>query len=587
MKYTISILVKNLPFAGIIIINIFANAYGYAVEPLKPIIFVTCAILAINLLIAERRKEITYFMIGITGIVFLGTGSVFFIPELGSIFLKNAIPGLYIALFTVAFFPPLFKISPFTFEYSKKDYPPVISSSRQFLIINLILNYIWAAIFIVCFFLSLIIYSNSVLIHQLIQNILPMVLLLGVGYPLTKYLPQYLQQRLTLTPVHFETVKDMFTAMPFGINKKKAHGIDAIVQFYLHGDENETGYLTIRNQACFYTSGEYEKPTMVIKASSQVWLDIANQDIAGDKAFLNNMFEVEGDASLLLKFEDLFYPPVKKLPQESENHISKKEEFEYGSFEPKSLKKVLVINGGGRVEKYSKSTLMAKKFCEGIEASGGEVEYIDLKKKQINNCCGCYNCWTKTPGVCRSKDDMPDLLLKTREADLIIFVSPLFIFSITSRLKTFLDRSIPNVKPYMLKRDGLTLHPSRYPEEKRKGFIIFSAGGFPEVEGNFDGVKGIFRCLSNHSENYTLAGEFYLPAAELLSQPVYIDRRKKVERICYQAGKQIFEDGRIDRSLMKEIQNPEISQDTFQSQADLFWESLDGKKAYYKGVNPL
>ncbi len=43
----------------------------------------------------------------------------------------------------------------------------------------------------------------------------------------------------------------------------------------------------------------------------------------------------------------------------------------------------------------------------------------------------------------------------------------------------------------------------------------------------------------------------------------------------------------IDRNLMKEIQNPEISQDKFHSQADIFWESLDGKKAYYKGVEPL
>ncbi len=88
---------------------------------------------------------------------------------------------------------------------------------------------------------------------------------------------------------------------------------------------------------------------------------------------------------------------------------------------------VLNLDGGGRVEKYSKSTLMAKKFCEGIKESRGEVEYINLKKK-INNCCGSYNCWTKTPGVCRYKDDMPDLLLKTREVDLVIFVSPFYLF---------------------------------------------------------------------------------------------------------------------------------------------------------------
>ena len=139
----------------------------------------------------------------------------------------------------------------------------------------------------------------------------------------------------------------------------------------------------------------------------------------------------------------------------------------------------------------------------------------------------------------------------------------------------------------MLKKDGLTLHPDRYPEKGKQGFAIFSAGGFPEVKGNFDGVANIFRNLSLHSENNTLAGEFYLPAAELLSQPVYSQRRKMVEQTCFQAGKQLVEEGKIAESLMDTVQDPGISQDQFQSQADAFWKSLDGKTAYYKGTAHL
>ncbi|MBU3917990.1 NAD(P)H-dependent oxidoreductase [bacterium] len=582
-------IIKNLPFVGIIFINAIANSARFSLNPLKPYIMATCALLILNLLLAKRRREITYFMLGITTMVFLGTLSVFFIPFLGQLFLMNAIPALYVALFSVAFFPPLFKIAPFTHEYSKKDYPPAVWSTQQFLGINLILNYIWAGIFVVTFFLSLITYSDSILTQQLMQNIIPMAILLGIGYPLTKFLPGFIQQHSKTGPVHFDTVKDLFSAMPFGMNKKKAEGIDAVVQFHLSGEENEIGYLTIRNQACTYTTGEHPEPTMIINSPSEVWLGISNGEIPGDKALLNRLYTVEGDASLLLKFEDLFSITEETNALENTAPVAgkKTEDFNYGSIEQGTLKKVLVIDGGGRSEKYSKSTLMAKNFCEGIKEAGGEVEYIHLKKKLIKNCCGCYNCWTKTPGVCRYKDDMPDLLLKTRKADLIVYVSPLFIFSVNSRLKTFLDRSIPNIKPYMIKKDGLTSHPFRYEEDSKKGFIIFCAGGFPEVEGNFDGVSGIFRNLSHHSENGTLVGEFYLPAAELLSQPVYQDRRKRVENTCYQAGKQIMEEGTIDKSLMREIQNPGISQDKFQSQADSYWESLEGKMSYYKGTDPL
>lgn len=91
-------------------------------------------------------------------------------------------------------------------------------------------------------------------------------------------------------------------------------------------------------------------------------------------------------------------------------------------------------------------------------------------------------------------------------------------------MKTFLDRMLPNMKPYMLLKDGMTMHPHRY-DDNEQGMIIFSAGGFPEVEGNFDGVKGIFRGMSHHYEMSTLMAEFYLPAAELIAQPIY--KKKK------------------------------------------------------------
>ncbi len=589
MNKLFSLFITILPFAGIIFIDVVANTYQYAFNPIKPLLLGTCALMALTLLAAIRRREISYFMIGIISMIFLGTFSVLFVPKLGLVFLKNTIPALYVALFSAAFFPPLFKIDPFTFEYSKKDYPPVIWSTKQFLLINLILNYIWAVIFVIAFFLSRITYSDNTIIQHILQNITPMAILLGIGYPLTRNLPNYLQQRLKAESIRFNTIKDLFAAMPFGMNKEMAKGINAVIQFHLNGEDSETGYLTIRNQTCTYNSGEYPEPTMIINSPGKVWLDISNGDVPGDEALLNGLFTVEGDAALLLRFEDLFPISEETIPKQAPKPVvcKKTEEFNYGSFEPATLKKILVIDGGGRSEKYSKSTLMAKNFCEGIEAEGGAVEYINLKNMVIKNCCGCYTCWTKTPGICCYKDDMPDLLLKTRKADLIVYVSPLFIFSINSRLKTFLDRSIPNIKPYMIKKEGLTSHPFRYQEDSEKGFIIFSAGGFPEIEGNFDGVSAIFRNLSDHSANATLAGEFYLPAAELLSQPIYNERRKRVEKTCYQAGKQIMKKGKIDIKLMKEIQDPCISQDKFQSQADTYWQSLDGKMSYYEGTAPL
>jgi multimeric flavodoxin WrbA/putative sterol carrier protein len=584
------ILIKNLPFAGLIFINAFSAANNAGGPMLKPVLLVVCAGLIVNLLVAVRLKISTYFMLGITGMVILGTLTVFFNPPVGQIFLKHAIASLYLALFIVAFVPPLLGMDPFTYVFSKKDYPEVVWPTREFKIINLILNYIWAALFAGSMLLTLITYSDNMVLQQILQNVVPISMLLGIGYPITKFLPNYLRQKMGVDTIRFTSIGEMFAAMPYGLNKKKAAEKDVTIQFHITGDEVINGFFTIRDEKCTYTEGEYENPNMTINTPAKVWLDVSNGDLPGEKAFLNKMYTVEGDATLLMEFNELFSNSEKETASELNTQPSVKSDsdyFTYGHFEPGSIKKVLVINGGGRNEKYSKSTLMARKFCEGIEAAGGEIEIVNLRNKLIKNCCGCFNCFTKTPGVCTYKDDMPELLVKTRQADLVVYISPLFIFSVTGRLKTFLDRSIPNLMPYMMEKDGYTIHPNRYQDEGQKGFVIFSAAGFPEVEGNFDGMSALFRNMSDHSETRVLTGEFYLPAAEMISQPVYKQRRNMIEETCFEAGRQIAEQGGIDVALMKKIQDPGVTQDQFSTYANTFWESLDGKQAFYKGTDQL
>ena len=80
-------------------------------------------------------------------------------------------------------------------------------------------------------------------------------------------------------------------------------------------------------------------------------------------------------------------------------------------------------------------------------SAGAKMEHIKLKNKNIHPCTGCYTCWTKTPGECIFDDDMTDLRYKFRTADLIIFASPLYVYSVTGIMKNFLDRLVPNLMP--------------------------------------------------------------------------------------------------------------------------------------------
>jgi putative NADPH-quinone reductase/putative sterol carrier protein len=579
------VLLKYLPFAGIIAINSLAVAGGYRLEGLKPYVLIISSIVLLNLIIATMLKVKSYFSYGVSGIVITGAFFVFFVPSLGRIYLENAIAGLYLGLFLVAVLPPLFKLDPFTYEFSKKNYPEVITKTDQFRKINIIINYIWAALFGISSILSVIKYSDDGGLQVIISSIVPIVMQLAVGIPVNMKLPSVLMQAIQGEPLHFKSVKELFEAMPHGLNKKLAKGIDTIIQFHLTGEEPTEGYLTIKDLQCAYTEGIHPNPKTTITSDSKLWIAISNNEVSGDQAFINKEYTADGDMTILLKLSDLFAPSdeTKEEAKEEPREI----QFAYKAFEPGRINMIVVFDGGPRNTKFSKTTFMVNHFCRGAKSAGADIEYVKLKDMKINPCTGCYTCWTKTPGACIFQDDMTDLRLKFRKADLVIFASPLYIFNVTGIMKNFLDRLLPNIKPYMLIENKETKHPHRYPEDKQQGFVVFSAAGFPEVEHNFDGLKAMFRCLHSHSEKTSLMGEFYMPGAELISQPVYAERRERIEQACSNAGEQVVKEGKVNTAFMRSVADAEITQKKFQEQADTFWESLDGKSSYLKSAPKL
>jgi hypothetical protein len=116
---------------------------------------------------------------------------------------------------------------------------------------------------------------------------------------------------------------------------------------------------------------------------------------------------------------------------------------------------------------------------------------------------------------------------------------------------------------------------------------IFSASGSPDVEHISEGLQGMFRMWDSHSEHMHLMGEFYMPAAEMLAQPVYKKRRETVADACYQAGKEVVEKGSIDKTCMQKVSFSGVTRTRFQGQANTFWERLDGKASYLKEIPKL
>ncbi|MCM1344622.1 MAG: flavodoxin family protein [Muribaculaceae bacterium] len=100
------------------------------------------------------------------------------------------------------------------------------------------------------------------------------------------------------------------------------------------------------------------------------------------------------------------------------------------------MKKILVVQGGGRPN--GNTAQLVTSFVKGAEDAGHEAEVVSLMKNEVKGCLGCNACRYGKP--CIQKDSFNSLVSKIENADLIVFASPLYFWTISSRLKAFIER---------------------------------------------------------------------------------------------------------------------------------------------------
>ena len=102
-------------------------------------------------------------------------------------------------------------------------------------------------------------------------------------------------------------------------------------------------------------------------------------------------------------------------------------------------KKVLIISSSPR--KGGNSETLAGAFAKGALEAGNEVETIYLREKQYGFCKGCFACHKL--GRCVINDDAVEVAAKMHDADVLVFVTPVYYYSVSGQLKTMLDRANP------------------------------------------------------------------------------------------------------------------------------------------------
>ena len=98
--------------------------------------------------------------------------------------------------------------------------------------------------------------------------------------------------------------------------------------------------------------------------------------------------------------------------------------------------KIVVLEGSPN--KKGSSNLLAECFRQGAEEAGHTVEIVDAAHADIHPCTGCIHCGYEGP--CVQKDDVEEIRRKILDADMIVFVTPLYYYGMSAQLKILIDR---------------------------------------------------------------------------------------------------------------------------------------------------
>ena len=169
------------------------------------------------------------------------------------------------------------------------------------------------------------------------------------------------------------------------------------------------------------------------------------------------------------------------------------------------------------LRKNGNSQILAKEFARAAKDAGNNVEFISLIDKEIKFCKGCLAC-QKTQ-KCVINDDSNKIVEKMKNADVIVFASPIYYYEMSGQLKTLLDRANP-------------LFASDY--KFRDIYFLASAADsdIHAMDTALNGIKGWISCFANAK----LKGSFLLAGVE--EQNEALNRKQDLAKV-YEIGKNI------------------------------------------------
>jgi len=151
-------------------------------------------------------------------------------------------------------------------------------------------------------------------------------------------------------------------------------------------------------------------------------------------------------------------------------------------------KNILIITGSPR--RNGNSDLLADAFTEGATEAGHTVVRFNAGRKKIAGCIACQACFTKGT-ACAFQDSFNEVAPFIEQADVIVFVSPLYFYSFTAQIKAVIDKLY-------------SFHVSKRDISKKE--VALLACGETTIVSDFEGMQRTYDLIVD-LQNWTDRGQ--------------------------------------------------------------------------------
>ncbi|MCF6246288.1 MAG: flavodoxin family protein [Desulfobacula sp.] len=161
--------------------------------------------------------------------------------------------------------------------------------------------------------------------------------------------------------------------------------------------------------------------------------------------------------------------------------------------------KTTILQGSAR--KKGNTARILNWVEDELTVLGHDVDNIYLHSKNLKGCMGCGKCKEKIDTIgCVQKDDVPEILEKMIDSQLVIFSSPLYFWGFSAQIKAVIDRT------YSLYTNANQPDHASLVDGQRQALITTGAGPYKD---NAEGMVAAFGRMQKYHKAIN-AGELFI-----------------------------------------------------------------------------